>query len=270
MLEFLPFAVAVALIYFAERNWKQRPIRRPTDGAVFRLLWTITAIALIVQVVLWTSIWLIDPSLVGGGAWIAALSWLLVTVAAGKFAMWPVAWRVAESGVEDGALPPAVLWGASACVWFGVLRLTGALVSLSMGMPDLAIDGLLFLFGGFSVLERSRGWRTGMVVLWGLFGLAGLLLMGKTLAAMAGAGTAPVMQAGSAELDSPGLALIFSAVLALAGLSIAAALGGSSARAWCTGRMRAGKACAGCGYNLIGIDATRCPECGNPVRVPGG
>jgi hypothetical protein len=215
---------------------------------------------------MWSSVLLIEPSLVGGRVWVGGLAWLLVMVAAGKLAMWPVAWRIAESGVPDGALPHAVVWTASVCVWFGILRLLGSVVNWTMGLPDIPVDALLYLLGGTGVLERSRGWRICMVVLWGLTGLVALGMMAQSLFALGGVGRGPVLRAGSAELESPGLAVVFSAGLALVGLPLAAALAGSSVRAWCVGPVRPDHACARCGYSLTGIGAV-CPECGTNSKL---
>lgn len=270
MLDALPLGVAVVLVLLADRCWRKRPLRRETDAAVSRVLWAITGIGLGLSLAVWAAVSLIEPSLLGEGVWIVAAAWLLGIVAAGRFAMWPVAWRVAESGVSGGALPAAVLWAASACVWFGMLRLVGTPINLASGIVDVPIDALLFLFGGTGVLERSRGWRVCMTVLWGAFGLIGLVLMAKVLFSMGGVGGSPVLRVGSSEILNPGLAMVFGGVLGLVGLTLAAALGGSSARGWCVGRTRTGLACAKCGYNLAGINDSTCPECGTSPQPPAG
>lgn len=266
MIELLPLGAAFVLLALAERGWRKRPFRRETDAIASRIMWTITAVGLGLCLAVWTAVMLIEPSLVGATIWINGLAWLLATAAAGRFAMWPVAWRIADSGVPGGALPAAVLWGASACVWFGVLRLVGAVVNLATGIVDIPLDALLFLAGGLGVLERSRGWRIFLVVLLVWIGVVGLVLMGKSLQAIGGMGRGPVLRAGSSELDSPGLAVVFGCVLGLTGLSLAVTLCGASVRGWCVGRTRAGNACAKCGYNLKGIENKVCPECGTEAR----
>jgi hypothetical protein len=266
MPEYLPLGAALVLVAFAERGWRKRPLRRETDAMACRIMWTITAVGLGLSLAIWAAVLLIEPSLFGAAMWIGGLAWLLATVATGRFAMWPVAWRVADSGVPGGALPAAVLWGASACVWFGVFRLVGAVINLATGIVDIPLDALLFLLGGFGVLERSRGWRICLVVLWASIGLVGLVLMGQSLLAIGGVGRAPVLRAGTSELDSPGLAVVFGCVLGLIGLSLATTLCGASVRGWCVGRTQAGNACAKCGYNLKGIENKVCPECGVDAR----
>lgn len=270
MLHFLPFAAAIVLVLLAERNWQKRPLRRETDAIAYRVMWTITAIGLASGVAMWAAVLLIEPSLVGGRVWVGGLAWLLATVAAGKFAMWPVAWRIAESGVPDGDLPSPVLWAASACVWFGIFRLVGAAINWTMAIPDIPLDALLFLFGGSGVLERSRGWRICLLVLWGMVGLVGLGMMASALLAIGGVGRGPVLRAGSSELDSPALAVVFAAAMALIGLTLAAALAGVSVREWCTVRSQTGDACPKCGYNLAGLEGKGCPECGmnGPASQP--
>lgn len=221
-------------------------------------MWTISGASLGASVLLWIAAVMVEPSAAGGRAWIGFMAPALVTIAAGFFSIWPVAWRVAEWGPP----PTVVLWGASACVWFGVYRLTGTLVDLSSGIVNFPLDGLLLLFGGSGVLERSRGWRICAMAMWALIGLAGFYAVINSVLGAGFAGSPLVKRAGSSVVTNPGLTALIGAALGLVGLALAAILSGPEARAWCSGGARHEAACARCGYDLHGIEGTVCPECG--------
>lgn len=263
MPELLPPFAALVLFAIAERGWRKRPLRRQTDAAACRIMWTITAAGLGLDVVIWVLAILIEPSLSPEQGLIRGLAWLVATVAAGRFAMRPVARRIADSGMASGMMPAVVLWGASVSVWCGVFGLVGAVIKLTTGNLTIPVLELLLLFGGLGVLERSNGWRICLLVLWGLTGLVGFVLLSSAWVSLAVWGHGPVVRVGSFEvMDSRGLAVVFGGGIALFGFTLATIMAGPSGRGWCVGRPRSGDTCTSCGFNLQGIEGNRCPECG--------
>ncbi len=243
------------MLLLALRSWSRRPDRYASDGQVLRVMASLSIAAVVFGTVVLISIGLVDPTAASGPTLFRGAGWVLATIASGFLCLWPVAWRVARTGLP----PVSVLWGASACVLAGTCRLLGMFINLASGIVDIPLDGLLLLFGGLGVLERSSGWRRCVTVIWGLVGLVGILCTGA--AVLSAGGTGPVLRAGTSELESHGLIAMVGTVAGLVGLTLSALLGGSSARAWCGGRP--GIACDGCGYDFrgLGVDMA-CPECG--------
>lgn len=264
MHSWLPLAAAVGLLVFADHAWKARPLRWPTDETAQRVVWILTLSGLALGVGVWGVLALSDSAFrTTEVVFVAVTSWF-VTLAAGRLAMWSVAWRIAEARVAPDALPKGVLWAASLCIWIGVLRMLGAAVGLLSLRIDIPLDGILLFFGGTSVLERSNGWRRCMVVVWALLAVVSIALFLQAALASFGVGQGPALRFGTVELPIPAVAVAISAVLVLFSTLLTSAFASEAARSWCTPRTADAPACPSCGYNLTGLDDPKCPECGAP------